>query len=46
VVTNNRVIVLDFEEIDKTLQLGSGIYIFNSKSQYGNILGKFTIINN
>lgn len=46
VVANNRVLILDFEEIYKTKQLGSGVYIYSSKSQYGDVLGKFSIINN
>ena len=46
VIANNRVLIFDFEELDKTQPLGSGVYIFNSKSQYGSILGKFSIINN
>lgn len=46
IVDNNRVLIFNFSDLDKLKQLGTGIYIFNSKSQDGNVAGKFSIINN
>lgn len=46
IVGNYRVLILNFLELDKLKQFGTGIYIFNSKTPEGNVMGKFSIINN
>lgn len=46
IFANNRVLIFNFEEFDKINNPGTGVYIFNANSKNGNILGKFTVINN
>ncbi len=46
IIANNRVLIFNLEDFDRTRNLETGVYIFNSNSKNGNVLGKFSIINN
>ncbi len=46
IISNNRVLIFNFEDFDKTNNLGTGVYIFLANSKNDRILGKFSVINN
>lgn len=46
VISNNRVLVFNFEDFRRQNQLATGVYIFNAKSPEGSLVGKFSVINN
>lgn len=46
IISNNRVLIFNFEDFDKTNKLGTGVYIFIANSKNDRILGKFSVINN